>query len=316
MIDTVDGRKVTNELSAATGSAGGTSDGRKLALEAGVRTRECNPIDTVTSMMAVETDMFAGENGRRLVDRAFRSTLKGHYRPSGVRCPIVLYHSIGESGGPWTVTPARFRRQIEWLSGAFELLTVSEAIEQWQQDSLPRNPAVVTFDDGFRSTIETALPILESHGVKATHYVVPGRLGERFEGSRVMDRDDVIDLRDRGHEIGAHTMSHPDLTAVDRETARCEIVKSRESIESITGDKPRSFAYPYGAFDREMTHLVREAGYESATTVIGSDIVDFAAPMSIPRITILREHDRQAIEDMIDGDRRWQRLIRDATSIR
>ncbi|WP_245998514.1 polysaccharide deacetylase family protein [Halalkalicoccus subterraneus] len=260
--------------------------------------------------------MFGGEKGRRLVDRAFRSTLKGRYRPTGVRCPIVLYHGIGESGGPWTVTPARFRRQIEWLSETFDLLTVSEAIEQWKQGSLPPDPAVVTFDDGFQSTIETALPILESHGVEATHYVVPGLLGERFEGSRVMDRDSVIDLSESGHEIGAHTMTHPDLTTVGREIARREIVESRESIEAITGDNPRSFAYPYGAFDDDIAQLVREAGYESATTVIGSDVVDFAAPMSLPRITIMREHDRQTSRDMIDGDRRWQHLIRDVVPIR
>ncbi len=266
--------------------------------------------------MAVGIGMIAGENGRRLMDRAFRSTLKGQYRPSGVRCPIVLYHGVDESGGPWTVTPSRFRRQIEWLSGAFELLTVSEAVERWRRDSLPRKPAVVTFDDGLRSTVETALPILDTHDVKATHYVVPGLLGERFEGSPVMTRDDVVDLGTRGHEVGAHTVTHPDLTAVDRETARQEIVESRESIGAITGEKPRSFAYPYGAFDRDIARLVREAGYESATTVIGSDVVDFDAPMALPRITVMREHDRRAVEDMVDGDRRWQRLIRDVAPSR
>ncbi|WP_238532817.1 polysaccharide deacetylase family protein [Halalkalicoccus jeotgali] len=260
--------------------------------------------------------MIAGENGRLWVDRAFRATLKDRYHPDGIRCPIVLYHGIDESGGPWTVTPGRFRRQIEWLADAFEPLTMSGAIDRWRRDSLPRNPAVVTFDDGFRSTVETALPILEANGVAATHYVVPGLLGERFEGRRVMSREEVLDLDAHGHEIGAHTMTHPDLTTVDRETARREIVDSRDAIETITGERPRSFAYPYGAFDRTAARLVENAGYESATTVIGSDVVDFDAPMALPRITVMREHDRRDVEGMVDGDRRWQRLLREVLPFR
>jgi peptidoglycan/xylan/chitin deacetylase (PgdA/CDA1 family) len=259
--------------------------------------------------MAVDIDMIGGEGGRRLVDRAFRATLTGLYRPDGVRCPIVLYHGVTESGGPWGVTPARFRRQIEWLSRTFDLFTLHGAVSRWRDGTLPSNPAVVTFDDGLRSTVENALPVLKEYGVPATHYLVPGLFGEPFEGARVMDRGDVSALVARGHEIGAHTMTHPDLTAVDRRTARREIAESRDAIAAITGEKPTSFAYPYGAFDDTVTDLVREAGYETATTVIGSDIVDFTAPFTLSRITIMRQHDLSAVKSLINGDRRWQRMI-------
>lgn len=253
--------------------------------------------------------MLGGEGGRRLVDRAFRATLKGLYRPDGVRCPILLYHGVTESGGPWDVTPARFRRQIEWLSRTFDPLTLSEAVDRWRNGSLPSAPAVVTFDDGLRSTIENALPILEDHDVPATHYLVPGLFGESFEGSRVMDREGVSELVARGHEIGAHTMTHPDLTAVDPGIARREIAESREALAAITGEKPITFAYPYGAFDESVVRRTREAGYETATTVIGSDLVDFDAPLSLPRLTVMRQHDLRTVGSLIDGDRRWQRLL-------
>ncbi|MCL7418549.1 MAG: polysaccharide deacetylase family protein [Halalkalicoccus sp.] len=256
--------------------------------------------------------MLGGEGGRRLVDRAFRATLKGRYRPGGVRCPILLYHGVTESGGPWDVTPRRFRRQIEWLSRAFDPLTLSEAVRRCRNRTLPSNPAVVTFDDGLRSTIENALPILEDHDIPATHYLVPGLFGEQFEGSRVMDREEVSALVARDHEIGAHTMTHPDLTAVDRRTARSEIAESRDVLAEITGEEPTSFAYPYGAFDEEVVRLTREAGYETATTVVGSDVVDFTAPLVLSRITIMRQHGLSAVKSLIDGDRRWQRLIQKA----
>lgn len=250
------------------------------------------------------------ETARRMVDASFRlSGLKRRYRPAGVRCPIVLYHGVDESGGPWDVTPIRFRRQIDWLSRTFELLTVSEAVDQWRNGTLPPNPAAVTFDDGLRSTIKTALPILEEHDVSATHYLVSGLFGDRFEGSRIMDREDVADLTARGHEIGAHTVTHPDLTGVDRETARREIEGSRETLADVSGETPRSFAYPYGAFDTEIARLTRAAGYESATTVVGSDVVDFGSPFTLSRITVMRQHDLETVKRLLDGDRRWQRIV-------
>lgn len=251
--------------------------------------------------------MLTRETGRRALDRAFRlSGLKRYYRPSGARCPIVLYHGVSDDPGPWDVTPDEFRRQISWFDRTFDLLSVSEAMARWRTDQLPPRPAVVTFDDGLASTIEHALPVLESHGIAATHYIAPGLLGDRFEGSEVMVRGDVADLHDRGQEIGAHTMTHPDLTVVSRERAREEIADPREALAEITGETPRSFAYPYGAFDPELATIVETAGYETATTVIASDVVDFEARFSIPRLPLRRDHDLNAVRSIVNGDRRWQ----------
>lgn len=250
------------------------------------------------------------ETGRRVLDGAFRlSGLKRRYRPPGVRCPIVLYHGVSEDPGPWDVTPAGFRRQIGWLDRAFDPLSISEAMARWRADDLPDRPAVITFDDGLASTIEHALPVLESREVAATHYVVPGLLSVHFEGSRVMTAADVAELHERGQEVGAHTMSHPDLTDVSRERARAEIVEPRDVLEEITGEKPRSFAYPYGAFDPELVTAVRTAGYETATTVVASDVVDFGAPLTMPRIPIRREHDLDDVKSVVNGDRRWQQAL-------
>lgn len=251
--------------------------------------------------------MLTRETGRRALDRAFRlSGLKRCYRPSGVRCPIVLYHGVTDEPDPWDVTPDEFRRQIAWLDRTFDLIPVSEATERWQTGELPPRPAVITFDDGLVSTIEHALPLLESRGIVATHYIAPGLLGDRFEGSGVMTRDDVVDLHDRGQEIGAHTMTHPDLTTVPRDRAREEIVAPRDALAEITGEVPRSFAYPYGAFDPELAAIVETGGYETATTVVASDVVDFEVRFSIPRIPLRRDHDLDAVRALVNGDRRWQ----------
>ncbi len=250
------------------------------------------------------------EGGRRVLDRIFHQTgLKRQHRPVGVRCPIVLYHGISGDPRPWDVTPTQFRRHVEWLSRTFDLLSISEAMERWKNGTLPPRPAVITFDDGLLSTVEHALPALEEYEVAATHYVIPGLLGERFEGERVMTRDDVVDLHRRDQEIGAHSMAHPDLTAVSRSRVRRELEESRGALADLIDTPPNSFAYPSGAFDREVSSIAAGAGFETAATVVASDVVDFERPFSIPRISIMRTHDLETLKSLVSGDRRWQMMV-------
>lgn len=261
--------------------------------------------------MAGDTDwMELRERGRRMLDTAFfRTGAHDYCRPPGVRCPIVLYHDVTTDPRPWDVLPSRFRRQIGWFDRTFELLSLSDAMGRWHEGTLPSNPAVVTFDDGPASAIEHALPILEEHGIPATHYVTPGLLGDRLEGTPIMDREEVALLARRGQEIGAHTMTHPDLTAIPPEHARSEIERSRDALESLTDTRPSSFAYPYGAFDRDLARTVADLGFETATTVVAADVVDFAAPFSLPRIPIRREYTLEDVMALVAGARRWQYLL-------
>lgn len=74
-----------------------------------------------------------------------------------------------------------------------------------------------------------------------------------------------------GVTIGSHTMSHPALSFLSRETALGELVESKKSLESMLARSVRLFAYPFGErehFNAETIDLAREAGYEAACTTI------------------------------------------------
>ena len=78
-----------------------------------------------------------------------------------------------------------------------------------------------------------------------------------------------------GWEIGAHTLSHPDLTRLDDEHARYEIQESRTCIERELNTSIVSFAYPYGICDERTKRLVRESGYEfGIATDSGGDTIE------------------------------------------
>src|SRR4051812_25578445 len=67
-----------------------------------------------------------------------------------------------------------------------------------------RDDVRITFDDGNASDVEHALPALQARGLKATFFVVAGRLGE----PRFLDAADVKALAAAGMTIGCHGMRH------------------------------------------------------------------------------------------------------------
>jgi peptidoglycan/xylan/chitin deacetylase (PgdA/CDA1 family) len=107
------------------------------------------------------------------------------YAPAPV-LSIVTYHHIAEHDPTSTydphiadATPAQFQEQMETLARYGTPIGVDELIAAVGGAPLPKNPVMVTFDDGYRSCYETALPILRSVGVRATFFVATSFIAER-----------------------------------------------------------------------------------------------------------------------------------------
>lgn len=85
-------------------------------------------------------------------------------------------------------------------------------------------------------------------------------------------------------DLGSHTVTHPYLTQVSRETQEKEIVESRRILSELSGRHIRYFAYPGGEYNRDTLELVKTAGYEAAFAVIPKKIGD--ARFEIGRIGV------------------------------
>ena len=86
----------------------------------------------------------------------------------------------------------------------------------------------------------------------------------------MMTRGKVRALHDAGMLIGAHTVHHPILTAVDPGTAEREIADGRAALADIIGEPIRFFAYPNGRprrdYDLRHVDIVRRLGFEAAVS--------------------------------------------------
>ena len=168
--------------------------------------------------------------------------------------------------------PAALERHIELLLGAgYRFATMADAADRLAGDPVP-GLAVVTFDDGLRNNLTTALPILERLGVPATVYIATGLIGAHNPwiapggGGEMLTEDDIRALAGAGWEIGAHTVSHADLARLDYAGCRAEIADSRDRLAEITGQPVLTFAYPFGRYGPAAVAAARDVGMRAALT--------------------------------------------------
>lgn len=104
--------------------------------------------------------------------------------PGGAALSILTYHAVTSQAPPlddWCFMPARsFAAQMAFLHRfGFDVPPLGEAIPALRAGQLNRRSVAITFDDGYRNNITTALPILERFGFPATIFVVSGLIDSR-----------------------------------------------------------------------------------------------------------------------------------------
>ncbi len=99
---------------------------------------------------------------------------------------VVTYHHVAEDTpgyrydpGVADATPAQFRRQMELVAKYCTPVGIGEVCRALEGAPLPKNPILITFDDGYKSCRETALPILESLGIPAVFFIATGFVNDR-----------------------------------------------------------------------------------------------------------------------------------------
>jgi peptidoglycan-N-acetylglucosamine deacetylase len=96
------------------------------------------------------------------------------------------------------------------------------------------------------------LDALAEAGVGATFCIV-GRQARAYP-------DLVRAIRNAGHTLCTHTMTHPRLTELTPDQVEAEIAESAAVIENITGSPPAFFRAPYGAVDATVIEVAHRHG--------------------------------------------------------
>jgi peptidoglycan/xylan/chitin deacetylase (PgdA/CDA1 family) len=211
---------------------------------------------------------------------------------------VLCYHALSEDWpASLSVTPDDFERQLRVLHDrGYRGVTFEDLVGE-----SPRGRRVaVTFDDGYRSVLELAEPILTGLGYVATVFVPtdlvaqPGPMawpgvdlwlgGPHESELEGMSWEQLGILTEAGWEIGSHTRTHPRLTALDDDRLEDELLHSRELLDERLGRRCQTLAYPYGDHDERVVRMARQSGYSAAATLPRG--LPRPRPLAWPRVGI------------------------------
>lgn len=129
----------------------------------------------------------------------------------------------------------------------------------------PKNIVLLTVDDAPDQYGDEMARILNSLGVKAIFFV-NGHFLKNETG-----RKQLQEIAQLGHEIGNHTMNHPNLSKLSEEEQRKEIVELNNLVEEIIGKRPRFFRAPFGVNTEVSRTVVTEEGMQMMNWSYGYD---------------------------------------------
>ena len=119
----------------------------------------------------------------------------------------------------------------------------------------PGKVIALTFDDGPGPYTAHLLDILDQHGAKATFFLI---------GSKVSAQADVLRrMHSRGHQLGNHSWSHPELPKLPVNQIASEIDRTNDAIKQATGVTPSILRPPYGAVNGVVLEQLRLRGMSS-----------------------------------------------------
>jgi peptidoglycan/xylan/chitin deacetylase (PgdA/CDA1 family) len=211
-----------------------------------------------------------------------------------VHVPILMYHHLEELSGEQAsdpdyqqlfVAPQAFREQVAYLRDqGYNTITFAELVGAFKGEvSLPANPVVITFDDGWDDIYNVAYPILREHGLRATFFISTNWI-EHLDG--VVSWAQLEEMSAGGMEFGSHSFTHPYLTTADPDWMQYEIEQSKSQLEEHTGKTITAFAYPYGLYDDNVIAAVKEAGYLTACTIDPGATATAENLLTLPRMWV------------------------------
>ncbi len=209
------------------------------------------------------------------------------------RATVLAYHAVTDSwSNDLAVAPEVFARQLGRLARAgYRGVTLRE----YASGRCVGRTAVITFDDGLRSVLTVAKPVLDELGWPATVFAVTDRIGddrplewlggdaEPEEPRRHLDWDGLLELARAGWEVGSHSCTHRLLSRLPADERLRELHESRALLERRCG-RCTSISYPLGEVDDVVVSAALQAGYTAGAGLAGR--FRRGAPMSVPRFAI------------------------------
>lgn len=216
---------------------------------------------------------------------------------------ILAFHKIGPPPAGWEtwsyIPEATFAGHLRYLKeDGWQVIDLAACLQGLEApDTLPGRAALLTFDDGYRSIHDVALPWLLRFGYPAVLFVPSDFIGghNSFDADvepeeAICDWEDLRELERRGVSVQSHGASHRGFSALDMAEQQEELLRSKVVLEAGLGNPVVVFSYPYGdcgANPQGVGRALERTGYRAACLYGGGPHrLPIADPYGLARVAM------------------------------
>ncbi len=216
---------------------------------------------------------------------------------------VLLYHQFVPAGTKlspklqWTMQADIFESEMKYIhDNGYHVVPMSDVLAFIHHEkTLPAGSVCLTFDDGYKSPLVFAKPILDRYGYPWTFFIYPQFVNEtpsnNYKGA--VSWPELVQLQKEGVDIECHSMTHPILTKKGSKSPEQyaawlenETAGAKKILEQHMGKTITCFAYPYGEWNKQVQAAVIAAGFQDIFTVADNPVHSTTNPLSIGRYTI------------------------------
>lgn len=204
-----------------------------------------------------------------------------------VRVPIIMYHKVSTNSGLWgkyCITPDELESDLEYLhDNDYEIITITDLISYVHYGvDLPKNPIVLTFDDGNYSDYRYVYPLLQKHNTRAVISII-GQITDEytlenrqdihypsltwFQISEMMNSG-LVELQNHGYNLHCERSGVRGAAKQSGESEedyfnrlKGDVAKLQNRALEKTGLTPNTFTYPFGAYSPESDSIIEQLGF-------------------------------------------------------
>ncbi len=237
-----------------------------------------------------------------------RSTVTGAGtgKPGAATVPVLMYHVINPppAGAPYPglyVPASEFAAQMQALKAAgWHPVTMDQLEANWTR-GVPLGagkPIVLSFDNGYQSQFQNALPVLRRLGWVGVENIQLTGLPPSQGG---LTESQVKGLIAAGWELDTQGISHADLITLSASELHYQVATARQMLQQRYGVPVNWFCYPSGHYNATVIDAVKAAGYVGSTTVIPGWASPSTDRFRLPRLRVLGGTGPSALLQQIAG---------------
>jgi peptidoglycan/xylan/chitin deacetylase (PgdA/CDA1 family) len=194
--------------------------------------------------------------------------------------PVLMYHHLLENkenkkfrNNADVITPETFAKQMNYLYVNHYATVTLPDLEKYidKKISLPDRSVVLTFDDGYLSNFKYAYPVLKKYHMKAIIFCITGQMKnkpETFNPNKLNyiswpelpKYADVFDYESHANHFHKEIGKKCYMVVKPVSEVKNEIHTLHQLIHGSY------FAYPYGQYNRNLIHILKDEGYHMAFT--------------------------------------------------